>query len=189
MTNKKRPTNGRKAGNTNSLQAAHVLAARRREVARYRARGWDISEIAERLGVAVKTISQDLEKIDAWWWQQTQRDNTTIVRHEAQLLETARQQVLDDYYDTAFQGQIHHPHYMRLYGTLTAQLHELLRLKDPSGQAAMSAPREQARTVEILVETREQAAAIQDDCLDFAALSSMAQQVSTDDEPPDPGTG
>jgi len=167
----------KKKRNVSSAQRAHVIAARRRDVARLAARGFTISEISQRCGVAYKTAEKDLRTVEEQWWQHTQRDYETIYRAEVSKLEVARQQVLNDYYDCANRhGETHQTAYMAQFVRLTQQLHELMRLNDPAGrhQSEMAAD-ESVQVVEVAVETRRQAEAIQSGVLDFDLLAEIQQ--------------
>lgn len=166
---------GKGRRNNNSTARAHEQAYRRRQVAMFAARGLSHPEICKRLGIAHQTLDKDLRIIREQWWEHTQQDQGAKARREVQLLEQARSQALDDYFTQPNKdGCTHQPQYLQIWLRITAQLHELERLNDPSGNQMPGQEGASEQVIEVAIDTPEQATAVSGGVVDMDQLARMA---------------
>ena len=144
-----------------SQDASHLRATRRRELARLRAQGYSLDEIARQLGVHRNTITNDVRAIEQEYLDQTRRTMEAIVQREVQRLEQARSQAWRDFYEHANRhGETQQATYLDLVLEASRQLASLLRLSDPGSHDSEIGIQQRPKVIEVTIRTREQADSI-----------------------------
>lgn len=164
----KKKTSKRKSGGVASKAVAHRQAYRRSEVARLRNSGYEVSEIAHKLGVTPKTVNMDLRELDEQWFWHARRDTESHMKEEIGQLLQVRENAWKAYHEYVNRhGEGHNIAALATVLKATQQLHDLLRLTDPNSNTGIVDADEAATVVEVTVRTREQAELLEQRSIEF----------------------
>ena len=147
--------------NQNSKSSLHIEQARRVEVSRLMACGFETNHIAKKLGVHPNTIKADKKIISLQWWSTRDLNYETWLTNEVGRIETVRNSALECFYEHKNRhGEQFLTGYLMAWAKLTDQLHELLHLRDPQARHMVGGSDEDLTIVEVEISTHEQAESV-----------------------------
>lgn len=187
-----KPKVGKKRGRgVNSKLPAYELARRRKDVSRLLLSGYNVSQICHKLNVSRPAIDKDIVELTEQWYWRTHVNIDKWIREEIAQLLQVREHAWQAYFEMCNRhGESHQNGYLATVLNATKQLHELLRLNDPTANAGNLAPEEDTQIIEVTVRTREQAALIQSGSINFEdqqVLLGHGEDTSDDDHDGDTG--